>query len=466
MLDTETCYLDLLEASRRIRAGEITSVELTHHMLRRIDAVDSRLHSFATVMREQALAAAERCDEELRRGKLRSALHGVPVAVKDLLWTADAPTMHGMPLHRAFVASEDATTVRRLRDAGAVLLGKLQMTEGAYGAHHPEVCAPVNPWGSALWPGVSSSGPGVATAAGLCYASLGTDTGGSIRYPSAANGVTGLKPTWGRVSRHGAFALAASLDHIGPMARTAADAAAVLQVIAGPDALDPTSSQERVPDYLAATSLGLHGLTVGLDAKWSLDRADAATRLALTQAVAVIEKAGGRVREVQVPGNDDLVRSWTPLCAVETAIEHEGTYPKHREAYGPVLAGLIDSGRGLDAMDHQKRNAQRQELRGKLNALFAEVDLLLAPVTPDSGLTHAQIDAALAQEDLRIPLQRYTTPFNLTGHPSITLPAGRTSDGSPVGLQFISRHFGEDLLLRAGWAYQQATPWHRVHPPL
>lgn len=466
MPDNETCYLDLLEASRRIQAGEITSVELTRAMLQRIEAIDPRLHSYATVMRDQALAAAERCDDESRRGKRRSALHGVPVAVKDLLWTTDAPTSHGMPLHRAFVATEDATTVRRLRDAGAVILGKLQMTEGAYGAHHPDVPTPVNPWGGALWPGVSSSGPGVATAAGLCYASLGTDTGGSIRYPSAANGVTGLKPTWGRVSRHGAFALAASLDHIGPMARTAADAAAMLQVIAGPDVLDPTCSQERVPDYLAAMSLGLDGLTVGVDAKWSLDGADAPTRAALMQAIAVIENAGGRVREVQVPGSDDLVRSWTPLCAVETAIEHEDTYPARREAYGAVLAGLIDAGRDVNAMDHQKREAQRQQLRGRMNRLFAEVDLLLAPVTPDSGLTSAQIDAALAEEALRIPLQRYTTPFNLTGHPGITLPGGRTPGGSPVGLQFIGRHFGEDLLVRAGWAYQQATSWHREHPPL
>lgn len=466
MIDPETCYLDLLDVSRRIQTGEITSVELTRSLLERIDAVDARLHSYATVMRDQAMAAAERCDEELRRGKPRSVLHGVPVAVKDLLWTTDAPTMHGMPLHRAFVAPEDATTVRRLRDAGAVILGKLQMTEGAYGAHHPDVHSPVNPWGSELWPGVSSSGPGVATAAGLCYASLGTDTGGSIRYPCAANGVTGLKPTWGRVSRHGAFALAASLDHIGPITRTAADAAAVLQVIAGPDARDPTSSQERVPDYLAAAPLGLQGLIVGIDARWGFDPSDAATRQALTQAVAVIEQAGGRIREVHVPGSDDIVRSWTYLCAVETAIEHESTYPNRREAYGPVLVSLLEAGRDINAMDHQKREAQRQDYRGRLNGLFAEVDLLLAPVTHQSGLTNAQVDAALAEEDLRVPLQRYTTPFNLSGHPSITLPAGRTPDGSPIGLQFIGRHFGEDLLVRAGWAYQQATSWHRERPAL
>ncbi len=231
LANDEIWYLELLEVGRQIQSRDRSSVEVTQALLERIEMVDCFLGSYATVMATQALADARRSDQEIAAGRARGPLHGVPVAVKDLLWTADAPTSHGMTIFKSYKASEDATAVRRLREAGAVVLGKLQMTEGAFGSHHPQIRPPVNPWGATLWPGVSSSGAGVATAAGLCFGSLGTDTGGSIRFPAAANGITGLKPTWGRVSRYGAFGLAPSMDHVGPMTRSAADAGAVLQVI-------------------------------------------------------------------------------------------------------------------------------------------------------------------------------------------------------------------------------------------
>ncbi len=249
-------YLSLDEVARRLKARKLTSVELTGSMLDRIGQIDSRLKSYATVTAERALADAGRLDAETAAGMSRGPLHGVPIAVKDLCNTEGVPTAAGMAIHRANVPSSDATVVARLKAAGAVILGKLQMTEGAYGAHHPTIPAPLNPWNAAYWTGSSSSGSGAATAAGLCFASLGSDTGGSIRFPSTMNGLSGLKPTWGRVSRAGVFPLAESLDHIGPMTRSALDAAIVLGVIAGADSEDPTATSLPVPDYAGGHRCG------------------------------------------------------------------------------------------------------------------------------------------------------------------------------------------------------------------
>ncbi|MEQ1807160.1 MAG: amidase, partial [Burkholderiaceae bacterium] len=215
-------YLELLDIARRIQAREISSVDATKAQLSRIQKLDGSLKSYATLMADSALADAVRADAEIAKGEIRGPLHGAPIAVKDLCWTKGVPTAAGMTIHANFKPDQDATVVKRLRAAGAVIMGKLQLTEGAYADHHPKIAVPVNPWNAAHWSGASSSGSGVATAAGLCYGSLGSDTGGSIRFPSAANGLTGIKPTWGRVSRFGVFELAATLDHIGPMARSAA----------------------------------------------------------------------------------------------------------------------------------------------------------------------------------------------------------------------------------------------------
>jgi amidase len=251
-------YSELVEIGRLIQKRELSSVEATQSQLNRIAQLDGQLKSYAYVMATSALEQAEAADLEIAAGKVRGPLHGVPIAVKDLCWTKDAPTAAGMKIYRDNRPKEDATVVIKLKEAGAIILGKLQLTEGAYADHHPEIDPPRNPWDARLWSGASSSGSGVATAAGLCYGSLGSDTGGSIRFPSAANAVTGLKPTWGRVSRYGVFELAATLDHIGPMARSAVDCGVMLGAIAGADPNDPTAVLEQVPDYLAGLSGSLH----------------------------------------------------------------------------------------------------------------------------------------------------------------------------------------------------------------
>ena len=259
MPTTDLHYLGLVEVGQQVQAKKLSPVEVTKAMLERIERLDGKLKSYACVMADSALAEAAAAEKEIAAGKIKGPLHGVPVAVKDLCWAKGAPAAHGMTIHHDFRPSEDATVVARLKNAGAIILGKLQQTEGAYADHHPKIDPPKNPWNADLWPGASSSGSGSATAAGLCFGSLGTDTGGSIRFPSAANGITGLKPTWGRVSRYGAFELAATLDHIGPMTRNAIDCGAMLGVIAGQDSKDTTAVPLPVPDYLAGLTGDLQG---------------------------------------------------------------------------------------------------------------------------------------------------------------------------------------------------------------
>jgi amidase len=459
-------YLELTELTRRMQAKELSPVEATKTELERIGNLDKSLRSFALVTPEAALEQARQAEAEINRGDIKGPLHGAPIAVKDLCWTAGVPTAAGMTIYRDFRPDEDATVVKKLRAAGAVILGKLQLTEGAFADHHPDIAPPVNPWNAAHWPGASSSGSGVATAAGLCYGSLGSDTGGSIRFPSAANGVTGLKPTWGRVSRYGVFELAASLDHVGPMARSAADAAAILGAIAGRDEKDPTASLEPVPDYLARIDGGIRGLRIGVDSAWNRHGTDARMVQAVDEAIATVRQLGGDIREVTFPDPSAVIADWVLHCGIETAVAHETTYPARKSEYGPALAGLIDAGRNASAMDYQKILLHRHAFSGRLRALFETIDLLLIPSQAFASPTMADM-ATLGEDPEKLAsLLRFTCPFDVSGSPTITLPCGFTQAGTPVAFQFVAPHFQEEMLFRAGQAYQSATDWHRRHPIL
>jgi amidase len=463
---TDWHYLELLDMARRIQAREMSSVDATQAQLARIQKLDGKLKSYATLMADSALADAARADAEIAKGDIRGPLHGAPIAVKDLCWTKGVSTAAGMTLYADFKPDQDATVVKRLRAAGAVIMGKLQLTEGAYADHHPKIAVPVNPWNAAHWSGASSSGSGVATAAGLCYGSRGSDTGGSIRFPSAANGLTGIKPTWGRVSRFGVFELAATLDHIGPMARSAADAGALLGAIAGADTNDPTSVQLPVPNYLAGMTRGLRGLRIGIDSAWNSTAVDAPTRAMMAEVTKVITEQGADIREVKFPNAEQAIADWFPLCGVETAVAHEATYPSRKSEYGPGLAGLIDLGLAQSGLDYQKIVLRRRAFSGRVAALFEGIDLLLIPTTAAASPTNAQMATLATDAELLSALLRYTCPFDMTGSPTITLPGGFTAHGTPIAFQFVSRHFEEDMLVRAGWHYQQATDWHRRHPAL
>ncbi|MBR1209902.1 amidase [Bradyrhizobium sp. JYMT SZCCT0180] len=457
-------YLELTQIAARIRTRRISSVEVTRAHLDRIAALDGELASYVQVMADAAMAQAETAHAEIAAGRYRGPLHGVPIALKDLFWTKGVPTAAGTAVHRDFRPDQDASVVRRLKEAGAVVLGKLQLTEGAYSDHHPSVTPPKNPWSADYWPGISSSGSAVATAAGLCYGSLASDTGGSIRWPCAANGLTGLKPTWGRVSRHGVFELAATLDHIGTITRSAADAGAMLGVIAGPDRADPTAVPDPVPDYLAAAEQDVRGLRIGFDARWSIDGVDHATQRVLGEAMEVMRVQGADIVDLQFPDVKQAVADWVPNCAVEAAVAHEATYPARKHEYGPVLASVVETGRALSGLDYQKILLRRLELRGRVTSLFETVDVLLIPVHPFPPLTLAMIKTLGEQPDLIARLQEYTCPFNMTGHPTITLPGGFSANGLPIAFQLVAAHLDEATLIRAGAAFQRITSWHRRHP--
>jgi len=453
-------YLSLDEVARRLKARKLSSVEATEALLDRIGTLDPSLKSYATVTPERALADAKRLDVETADGKSRGPLHGVPIAVKDLCDTEGVPTAAGMAIRRDHVPTRDATVVTRLKQAGAVILGKLQMTEGAYGLHHPSIDPPMNPFNGAYWTGVSSSGSGVATAAGLCFASLGSDTGGSIRFPSSMNGLSGLKPTWGRVSRAGVFPLAESLDHVGPMCRSALDSAIVLGVIAGPDGDDPTAAPQPVPDYAAATAGGVRGKRVGVPK--NLIDADADCQRALDGASAALAKQGVQLVDVTLPDLDEATMQWLALCGVEAAFAHEATFPSRRAEYGAEFAALLDLGRGLSGLQLARMQLVRARVTGELERLLASIDLLLLPAM---GVAAPSLAAMKTRTSQTIASRlRYTAPLDMSGHPTLTLPGGMTADGVPVGFQIVGRSFDEAGILAAGHAFQQVTDWHARRP--
>lgn len=457
-------YRDLTELAGRIAKREISAEAATQALLARIAKLEPALNSFALVTADMALEQAKTADGEIARGIHRGPLHGVPIAVKDLCAIAGTPTGAGMALGMRRIAKEDATLVRRLKDAGAVLIGKTELSEGAYSDHHASITPPANPWNAEYWTGISSSGSGVATAAGLCYGAIASDTGGSIRWPAAANGVTGLKPSWGRVSRHGVVELAASLDHIGTMARSARDAGALLGVIAGSDPKDSTALQDPVPDYLKTADDGVKGLRIGIDPAWNNDDVDGETADVLAEALAAFMELGAEIVPVRMPDVAQAIADWVPNCAIEAAVAHAATYAQHKDQYGAILSAVIETGRSLSATDYQRILLRRMDFRGRVNALFATMDMLLTPVQPFAPLTLAGIKTLGEQPDLIAKLQRYTCPFDMTGHPTITLPGGFTAQGMPVGIQLVAAHLEEASLIRAGAAFQSITTWHQRRP--
>lgn len=456
--------LEIATLSRLIQQREVSPVELVTHMLERIRRFDPDLHAYACVTEELAYQQAELMQQRLSRGQYLGPLHGVPIALKDLSFTNGIPTSAGMPIHRNHIPTFNGTAVQRLYDAGAVLLGKLQLTEGAFTEHHPNVAVPVNPWGRDTWSGASSTGSGVAVAAGLCFGATGSDTGGSIRFPSAANGVTGIKPTWGRVSVHGAFELAASLDHLGPMARSAADCAILLQEMAGPDPLDPRTSTHPVPNYLAGDASNLMNFRIGVDERFNTEDVDADMQRAVSESINVFRQLGAQIVPVEFPDYQHAIADWGPICAIEAAWAHRETYPARRAEYGPTLSGFLDTAQGLSAQFYQELLLRRKDFAGRVEHLLNTVDAMLIPAQTTASPTIQQMAALGEDPEALSALIRFTAPIDMSGHPAITLPAGFTARGTPVAIQLISRHFSEEVLVRGGRAYQGGTGWHRRMP--
>ena len=455
---TELHFQTLSDTCRQLKSGALSAVTLTEYMIARILDHDATLKSYALLLAESAIQRAQQLDADRQAGKPLGPLHGVPIAIKDLLFTKGVATASGTKVMADFIPEYDATVVTRLRAAGAVIVGKTQLTEGAFGAHHPDIDPPKNPWNMDRWPGVSSSGSGVAVAAGLAFGALGTDTGGSIRFPSAACGLVGVKPSYGRVSRYGAFALAESLDHIGPMTRTVEDAARMLGVIAGRDENDPTSLADAVPNYASVTVASLAGTIVGVDWDYVSTGVDADVVAAVESACAVLTDLGADVREVRIPAEyAQLVDDWGITCAVECATAHAQYYPAQKSAYGPVLANLIELGLAASAEQYDELETLRVVFRNKLNELLSGVDMLIAPCMTSAPLSVEVMNQTLASEEVRAAFINFTAPFDYSGHPTLTLPAGLNADKLPLSFQLIGRHLGEQELLRIGLAYEHSA---------
>jgi amidase len=460
-------YLSLLDVSERIRRRDVSSVEIVSALLARIDAFEPRLNAFLRVMGDTALADAARADGELSRGQWRGPMHGVPIGIKDLIDVAGAPTTSGTEIMKDRVPADDATIVARLKRAGAIIIGKTHMTEAATLDHHPMYKRPDNPWKPGFWTGVSSSGSGVSVAAGFCYGALGSDTGGSIRMPSSACGLSGIKPTWGRVSRQGVFPLAESFDHIGPMCRTAADAATMLQIIAGQDPADPTALTAPVPDYAAELGAGISKLRIGVDWRLLEERVDTAVAESIREAAVTFERLGAYLREVALPPIAAPMAAIAPLMMAEIRAAHAETYPRHADRYGPALARMLAGADALGAVDVARAVHARTVWNGRLRRLFDEIDILLVPAAPGPTPSCEELDALQGDAAaLMDRISRYTMPFNVSGSPTLSLPCGVDRNGLPLGLQLVGPHLSEALLCRAGHAFQQATDFHTAHPVL
>ena len=467
MSDSPLHYKTITEIAELIRSRELSPADATGAALDRIAALDGELKSYATLIADRAMSAARKAESEIAAGGWKGPLHGVPVAVKDLCFTRGVRTMGGSKVYADHVPAFDSTVVERLESAGAVLLGKLNLTEGAMGGYNPEFDIPLNPWNRERWAGSSSSGSGAATAAGLCYGSLGSDTGGSIRFPAAACGIVGLKPTWGRVSRYGVLALAESLDHVGPMTRSTADAAIMLQAIAGYDPRDPTSLSAPVPDYLADMDAGIAGVRIGVDERHITDGVNPELASAVLDGVEVLRSLGAEIAEIQMPDVDKYLPAWPVLCSSEAVAAHRENYPERRDDYGPWFRGWLDLGAQKSGADYAEANNMRAECNGLVREAFRDIDAMVCPSTigPAYPVTP---EALYGEMDRRrgTSFQRYTVPYDFNGAPTLSVPCGLDGDGLPLSLQFVGKPLSEPSLIRLGAAYESATEWHNLHPPV
>ena len=466
MQETPLHFKTISEVAGLIETKQLSPVELTEAILGRIGSIDSRYKSYATVMADQAMASALAAETEITAGRYLGPLHGVPIAVKDLCFTKGVRTMGGTQVLRDHVPDFDATVVEKLRSAGAVILGKLNLTEGAMAGYNPEFQIPLNPWNTERWSGASSSGSGVATSAGMCFGSLGSDTGGSIRFPAAACGVVGMKPTWGRVSRYGVLALAESMDHIGPMTRSAADAGIMLQALAGHDPNDPTSLTVPAPDMLDGLDRGIEGVRIGLDERYITDSVDGPVTQGVLAGVRVLEGLGAQVVQVRMPETPDIndfLSAWGVLCQAEAAAAHRETYPSRGGEYGPWFRGWLERGAAVTGAKYAEANKQRLVCNGILAGIFDDIDVLVCPsMTTTAGpVTPEELYGPIGEDDW--DWGRFTIPFDFNGTPTISLPCGLDGDGLPLSIQFVGKHLSEPLLCRMGHAFESATQW-RLNP--
>lgn len=469
MSNTPIYYLTIFQISEMIKSMEISSVELTQLMLDRIQKIDGALNSYITVMGDSALKAAASLDSELDSGIYRGPLHGVPIAVKDLVYTKNAPTTGGHAFRMDFIPDYDATIIHRLEEAGAIIIGKLNLCEGAWSGYHPKFKIPKNPWGP-FWAGESSSGSGVATAAGLCFSAISTDTAGSIRLPSLANGLVGLKPTFGLVSTYGIQTAAASMDHVGTMSRSVKDAALLLESIAGYDANDPNSLKTAPLDLLTTLNQGIKGIRIGVDQSYITDGVEPSLSISIAAAIENLKDLGAEIIPIEFPTDkEEQNYAGAIINSKEVAISHKDTYPSLKDEYGVYLKDLIDFGLSISNDEYQRALEYGEYFKSKFRKLFNDLDAILAPA---GGISQALPEEVMrgSKSGWKPYLKKINWHFaitaNLAGTPSLTLPCGEAKNGPPPGFQLMGDVLSEDILCRIGHAFEISTNWNNQHPTI
>ena len=462
--------MSLTEVAAAIAAKQFSSHEVTRACLHRIAQWQPHLNAFMAVEAEAALKAADEADAALAKGDSRGPLHGVPLAHKDMYYEAGKVVTCGSLIRRDFVATTTSTALQRLKDAGPVRLGSLQMAEFAYGpTGHNAHYGPVhNPFALDHITGGSSSGSGSAVAARLTFAALGSDTGGSVRMPAHFCGVTGLKTTYGRVSRAGAMPLSQSLDTVGPLAQTAEDCALLLSLMAGPDPEDPTASHAPVADYLAATKEPIKGLKIGVPTAFYVDDLDADVARILDQTIAILKREGAEIMQVELPDQRQLSAACQLLLAVEAAAFHKRWLIERPQDYSPQVLMRLQNGLAIPGVTYLETMRWRGPALAAHVAATSKVDAVLAPVAPMPAPTIAESDVGNSPgaEAVIQRLTRFTRPINYLGLPSLAVPAGFSKAGLPVAMQLIGRSFDEATILRIGAALQRATDFHQKLPTL
>jgi aspartyl-tRNA(Asn)/glutamyl-tRNA(Gln) amidotransferase subunit A len=463
--------LDISALAPLLRERKVSPVELTDVYLDRIARLDPLLNTYIKVLPVRARAAARAAEQELMGGAYRGPLHGVPLGIKDLYDLAGEPTTMGSSILRDNIAATDATAIRRFKEAGAIILGKQNLHEFAFGitSENPHYGVVRNPWNRDRVPGGSSGGTASGVAAGLCAAGLGSDTGASIRAPASFCGVVGLKPTYGRVSRAGALPLAWSLDHVGPIGRTVADCALLLQAIAGPDERDSASSQVQVPDYSEGLDRGVRGLRLGVPREYFFDIVEPEVERVVRDSFATLASLGAEIEEISMPHVAHAQLAGNVIMSSEAAAQHVTWLRERHQDYGADVLLRIRGGLLVSATEYlhsqQMRTLIQQDFRG---AFDRGIDAVLSPTVPLVAPPIGQTQQAGGPLNLvpRAFANRDTVPCNLTGMPAISVPCGFSAapESMPVGLQIMGPAFAEGLVLRIAAAYEQATPWHSMRP--
>ena len=462
-------FLSAAELADLIQRKEVSPVEATEAYLERIDQVDSKLNAYITVTRDVALAAAREAEAAIAGGGYRGPMHGIPVGVKDQFWTRGIRTTAGSSILADFVPDEDATVMANLKAAGAVLLGKLNMSEYAMAEifHHPHG-TPRNPWDTSRNPGTSSSGSGAATAAFLCATSLGEDTGGSIRTPANWSGLVGLRPSWGRVSRYGVYGGSWSMDQVGPMSRTVEDCAITLQAIAGYDPKDPYTWNVPVPDYRSLLDGNIRGLKVGaITERVHSDRLDPEYREVVGKAIASLGELGATVEEVSIPLTEMSGAPSMAIATTEWAAVHERTFRDHHKELDHNNRIRYPTGRILPAQAYYKAQKIRALLRRQILQALERFDVLVLPSGVSPAPPVESVPGVPGKEQALAGLggrASFTGPANLAGTPALSVPCGFTASNLPLGLQIVGRPFDEATVMRVAYAYEQSTEWHRRRP--